>query len=173
MFVIPTTDPAQKAQFEQWMHDYETDILRICYLYLGNRVLAEDAMQDTFFKAWRNMKQFKFRSSVKTWLTRIAVNTCRDYIRSAWWRREQPASDSEIEVRQVTTVSSESQELFFEVMRLPSKYREVIVLRYYQNITTKETAAILGISRMTLARRLKKAYLLLRQQLDGGYEHDK
>lgn len=60
---------AQEARFEQLMRDYETEVLRLCFLYLMDRSLAEDAMQDNFTKVWRHLERFERRNdcSIKTW----------------------------------------------------------------------------------------------------------
>ena len=77
-------DSAQEREqaFEQLVMQYQTMLLRTCYLYLGEKTLAEDAVQDTFLKAYRNWDAFRGDSSRRTWLMKIAVNTCRD-LRSA------------------------------------------------------------------------------------------
>ena len=74
---------ARAAVFEAWMRAWEDDVLRLCYLYLADRALAEDALQDTFTKVWRGMEGFQRRNgcSARTWIMRIAVNTCRIYQR--------------------------------------------------------------------------------------------
>ena len=69
-------------RIEELIDLYGDAILRLCILYLGDRQLAEDAFQETFLKAWEKWDGFRGESSVKTWLTRIAVNTCRDMLRS-------------------------------------------------------------------------------------------
>ena len=71
---------------EEMIARYGDDILRLCLLYLGDRQLAEDAFQETFVKAWKGRDAFRGESSEKTWLSRIAVNTCRDMLRSGWFR---------------------------------------------------------------------------------------
>ena len=80
-------------RIEELIDLYGDGILRLCILYLGDRQLAEDAFQETLIKAWKKWDGFRGESSVKTWLTRIAVNTCRDMLRSGWFRtmrRSQP-----------------------------------------------------------------------------------
>jgi RNA polymerase sigma-70 factor (ECF subfamily) len=80
-------------RIEELIDLYGDGILRLCILYLGDRHLAEDAFQETFVKAWKKRDDFRGDSSVKTWLTRIAINTCRDLLRSGWFRtmrRSQP-----------------------------------------------------------------------------------
>ena len=77
----------REAKFEQLMRQYENAVLRTCFLYLSDRALAEDAAQDTFMKVWRNMEKFEHRNncSEKTWIMRIAINTAKDYRRTAWF----------------------------------------------------------------------------------------
>lgn len=72
---------------EALMRQHEDSILRLCLVYLQDYHLAEDAMQGTFLKAYRGYDRFKGDSSLYTWLTRIAIYTCRDEHRSAWHRR--------------------------------------------------------------------------------------
>ena len=66
--------------------EYEVILLRTCYMYLHDKALAEDATQETFLKAYKALDSFRGESSEKTWLMRIAMNTCRDMKRSAWFR---------------------------------------------------------------------------------------
>ena len=65
---------------------YQAQLLRLCYLVLHDTMLAEDAVQETFLKAYRAMGRFRGDCQEKTWLMRIAINTCRDMRRSAWLR---------------------------------------------------------------------------------------
>lgn len=151
-------------QLREWISRYSDDVLRTCFVLLSDRTLAEDAMQDTFMKAWKAMSQFEGRenASPKTWLMRIAVNTCKDYLRSGWFRRRKQTCALEEIPPALTPVSQDSRELFLDVLRLPEKYKSAILLYYYQELTTEEVAKALGISRPTLNRRLQKAYSLLR-----------
>lgn len=115
---IPNASGVQRL--EGWIAVYGTGILRICYLYLRDAALAQDAMQDTFVKAWRKMDTFEGRngSSEKTWLTHIAINTCRDYRRSRWLRfvdMRQSIEELPLPVHQVTP---EERELFQSVLAL-------------------------------------------------------
>ena len=71
---------------ERWINDYGDDLLRVCALNLGDASQAEDALQDALLKAFRAYGSFQHLSSEKTWLTRIAINVCRDMQRSRWAR---------------------------------------------------------------------------------------
>lgn len=71
---------------EQAMARWEVPLLRTCYLLLKDTALAEDALQETFIKAWRSYGNYRGEASEKTWLMRIAVNSCRDMLRGRWFR---------------------------------------------------------------------------------------
>lgn len=66
---------------EQLYYEYATAIQRLCFLYLGNIVASEDALQETFIKVYQKYHSFQGKSEQKTWLTRIAINTCKDMLR--------------------------------------------------------------------------------------------
>lgn len=153
----------REAGFEQLMREYETQVLRVCFLYLADRSMAEDATQDAFTKVWLNMDRFERRNdcSVRTWIMRIAVNTCKDYMRSRWFRHRGVTRSLETLPPALTPVSQDSRQLFLDVLELPEKYKSAILLHYYQGMTREETAKALGISRPTLNQRLKKAHALL------------
>ncbi|MGI6688904.1 MAG: sigma-70 family RNA polymerase sigma factor [Christensenellales bacterium] len=155
---------AQKEQkLEAWLTAYGDAVLRMCFVYLSDRTLAEDALQDTFLKVWRRMDSFEGRNeaSAKTWIMRIAINTCKDYRRSAWFRHVDMAKAIEDMPLSAPDTTDESRALFMDVMRLPDKLKQVILLYYFHNLTMAETAEALGISRQAVQYRLNKAYQLL------------
>ena len=80
------TEPMRAWTAETLIDAYGDELLRLCLLYLGDRQLAEDAFQETMVKAWRALPGFRGESGAKTWLFHIAVNTCRDMLRTGWMR---------------------------------------------------------------------------------------
>ena len=75
-----------EENLERLMNDYGDSILRMCYLYLKDYHLAEDAAQDTFIKVIKSYDSFHNKSSEKTWITRIAINCCKNIMRTQWFR---------------------------------------------------------------------------------------
>ncbi len=146
--------------FDEIMKSYENDVLRLCFVYLADYGMAEDAAQDTFLKVWKNLKGFEARNgaSLKTWIFRIAIHTCINYRRSAWFRHvDYTKALEDIPCSQ----NPQDNLLLLDVMRLPNKLKEPILLYYWQNLSARDTAEILRISRATLFRRLQKAYQAL------------
>jgi len=154
----------------EWLEAYGDLINRTCCLILGDRALAEDAAQETFLRAWKSMDKFKGNASPKTWLTRIAINVCRNTCRTGWFRRfDRSVTPEELPL----PAPDEDRTLFLTVQQLPEKYKQVVILRYYQGMSLEEAGQALGISRSAAHHRLQKALNLLRLDFDEGRdEHD-
>lgn len=168
MEVVKGPDSREEEKISRLIKTYEKDLLRLCCVMLKDSVMAEDAVQETFIKAYRNLRAFRGDSSEKTWLIRIAINVCRDMRRTVWFRnigRTVSLSEAELAKKQEPSVSSA---LIGEIMRLPEKYKEVILLHYYEGLTQSEVAGILRVSSPTVHRRLIKARALLKELLEGG-----
>lgn len=155
---------------EELMDSFGGDILRLCLLYLGDRQLAEDAFQETFVKAWRQMDSFRGESSMKTWLSRIAVNTCRDTLRSGWFRLMKKSEPVESLFDLAAPQKEETANVRDAVLVLPGKYREVIVLYYDQGMNTREIADALHLPINSVSTRLRRARLLLKEMLKEDVE---
>ena len=164
------TEHTKDDTLSEWLEQYGDLINRTCCLILGDYSLAEDATQETFLRAWKSMARFKGDASPRTWLTKIAINVCRNIRRTAWFRRlDRSVTPEELPL----SVPHEDRTLFLTVQQLPDKHRQIIVLRYYQGMSLDEAARTLGISRSTAHHRLQKALQALRIDLDEGRdEHD-
>ena len=86
MEAVKDPDSLRDQTIEKLILQYQTPLLRLCYVQLQDQALAEDAVQETFLKAYKGFASFRGDSSEKTWLTRIAVNTCRDFQRGGWFK---------------------------------------------------------------------------------------
>ena len=172
--LVPGASESPEEKLERWMKEYGDAVLHTCFVCLSDAHLAEDAMQDTFVKAWRSMKRFVNRGggSEKAWLMRIAVNTCRDYRRSIWFRRINLHGEMDRLPPAAIAVSDEERETFLDVMRLPENLRQVILMRYDQNMTIREMGEALGLTASSVHHRLKKAEKALRMTLEGRDGHE-
>lgn len=159
-------------EIEELIDLYGDDVFRLCLSYLGDRQLAEDAFQETFLKAWKAREHFRGESSEKTWLASIAVNTCRDMLRSGWFRmrRKSAPIDELLDLAAEAPAAAEDSPVRAAVLALPGKYREVIVLYYDQNMKLKEIAQLLRLSVNTVSTRLNRARKLLQKALKGEIE---
>lgn len=147
----------REARLNRMMLTHEKDVLRLCLMYLHDVQLAQDAVQETFLKAYRNLGGFRGEASEKTWLMRIAVNTCRDMRRGGWFRHVDTAVCLDDLPLPVAPPSAEHIALTSAIMGLKDKHREVVLLHCDQGLTIRDTAKALGITAPAVMNRLKRA----------------
>lgn len=153
--------------------EYQGMLLRLCYISLRDVELARDATQETFLKAYRRMDSFSGRCSEKTWLSRIATNTCRSMQRSAWYRHtERRITPEELPLAAEMACTEDEMDVMCSIMMLPEKLKEVVLLHYWQDISVSEMARTLGIAHASVSGRLKRARERLRGLLDGRDFHE-
>ena len=157
-------DADARVRLEKMMEQYGTDLLRLCTMVLRDPELARDAVQETFLKVYRAMDQYRGDASDKTYLTAIAMNVCRDTLKSAWFRHRSPVALDQLP-EEASDFQMPDDTVLSEVMRLPMKYREVVLLRFYQDLKLGEIAEALGISVGKVRRRLSSAGDILRERL--------
>lgn len=167
MSVVKGPDKAKEERLCGLMERYEKQLLRLCCVYLRDASAAEDAVQESFFRAYRAMDGFRGESSEKTWLYSIAMNVCRDMRRATWYRYVDRRIDFDRLPQAVEPVSDVSIALMTEVMRLPHKYMEAVWLYYYEDLNLSEVGALLGITPAAVGYRLDRARKLLRRALKG------
>lgn len=169
MEVVKGPDSNREQMLCRLVDQYQTALLRMCYVYLHDVGLAEDAVQETFLKAYKALDTFRGESGEKTWLMRIAINTCRDMLRSAWFRHLDRRVTPDDFPETTPPPEEEDVELTLAVMQMPPKLKEIVLLYYYQDMTTTEIASALGISQSSVSFRLKRARSRLRTMLERGH----
>lgn len=167
MAIVTDPDNTEKERLSRLMEQYEKDLLRMCCVYLRDASMAEDAVQESFFKAYRALDTFKGDSSEKTWLYSIAMNVCRDMRRAAWYRYVDRRIDFDRLPIPVAPASEVSMALMSEVMRLPRKYMEVVWLHYYEDLSFREIGELLGVTVSAVSHRMTRAKHMLRSALKG------
>lgn len=165
------SDTDSREEIERLMDQYGSSLLRMSALYLKDAFLAEDAVQETFLKAYRHMKDFRGDCSYKTWLTGICINICRDMLKSTYFRHRSRMNMDALSETPAEFCFPDST-VIGEVMRLPTKYREVVLLRYYEGMKIKEAASALKLSVGKTRTRLNKANEILRGRLKEWYEDE-
>lgn len=162
----------EAARLQRLVSAYQPELLRVCYFYLKDRVLAEDAVQETFVRVWRKLGSYHEDGREKAWIYRIAINCCRDTQRTGWFRRMLPTGQPQLFPEENVVVPEDTIALNMAIHDLPLRLREVILLYYYQNFTSTEIAEILGISQPAVSERLKRARRQLREALREDIFHE-
>lgn len=158
---------------ETIIRKYGNDVLRTAFMYVKDSHLAEDIFQDVFIKVNQKLSTFQGNSSIKTWIIRIAINTSKDYLKSAWNKKVEPMTEYHENTlagkNDYTAVEQQDENLLIRqtVMKLPDKYKDVVVCVYFQDMTISEAAAILQIAEGTAKSRLSRAKAKMKLYLEG------
>ena len=173
-----------RAEFAKLVDAYSAPIYRLGLRMLGNEQDAEDVLQNTFISALTHLSTFEGRSSILTWLYRIAVNESLMILRRGKPEVNIDDVDSSDEndvarptqfvdwgaLPEVELLSSEGkQALDNAIQNLPENLRMVFLLRDIQDLSIKDTADALNLSEANVKVRLLRARLVLREQLSYYY----
>lgn len=169
-----------EKEIERLMDCYGNDVLRIAYMYLKDKHLAEDVYQEVFIKVYKNFNKFRKDSSEKTWIMSITMNACKDMLRISWFKKVSIFKDVEEDLllKPCENVDDsiinkvQNEELLKAVMNLPSKYKEPLILFYYEELSTVDISRILKIPEGTARSRLYRAREMLRSNIDGKIEYE-
>lgn len=167
MEAVKEPDCSREEAMNRMVNIWQLPLLRLCYIQLRDQSMAEDAVQETFLKAFRSWDAFRGDCGEKTWLTRIAVNTCRDMQRGGWFRHTDRRVTPDMLPEAIVPPAEDHQDLTLAVMNLPRKYREAIMLYYYQDMDTLEIGKALGIAQSSVSNRLRRGREMLRKTLEG------
>ena len=109
----------KEERIERMVLKYQSPLLKLCYAYLQDEEMAKDAVQETFMKAYRNLENFREEASEKTWLSRIAINACKDLRRSNWFRHVDRSISLDRLPEPVDPVEPKDESLTLEMIKLP------------------------------------------------------
>ena len=143
---------------------YADTVRRICFMYLKNHSDVEDIFQDVFLKYILYEHSFESDAHEKAWLIRVAINTCKDELKSFFRKKVHSIEDVTPEL---CCIQENDQELLDHISRLPPKYKNVIYLFYYEGYTAVEIAKILKKNDNTIYTWLSRAREKLKKELGG------
>ena len=172
------------AAFDQMVVKHKDKLFNMVYWFLGDYQEANDCSQDIFIKVFKSIKKFRSESSFSTWLYRIAINTCKNRLKSSAYRwkkktvpLENPESseDGNLSYKIQNNSPSPANELEKKerlmmiqkaINALPQEQNRVIVLRDIQGLSYQEISDITGLNLGTVKSRLARARLALRNKLN-------
>ncbi|MBQ1786723.1 MAG: sigma-70 family RNA polymerase sigma factor, partial [Turicibacter sp.] len=167
---LSTHEPVDTV-VERLIEQYGQEVYKIAYFYMKETQLAEDVFQEVFYKVIKNYHKFNHQSSEKTWLIRITINTCKDMLRTSWIKRVTTFGvwqDSEHEYEKPYDIEKKetNKELYELIQQLPQKYKEILLLFYYKDLTYEEISEILQIPEGTVRSRLSRAREKLKKMMN-------
>jgi RNA polymerase sigma factor (sigma-70 family) len=158
---------------EEIMIKYGSELVGLAFHYIKEKEAAKDVVQEVFIKCYENLGAFRYESSIKTWLYRITINKSKDYLRS-WNYKKVYIKDylgssikSLLPSPEEKVLNQEKQEAIKEIIfSLPTKYREVIYLYYYQSLTINEISELTENNINTIKTRLVRAKTRLKIRME-------
>jgi len=175
-----------RSAFDKLVMRHQDKVFNLCYRLLGDYEDASDCAQEAFVKVYRSLKDFRFGSSFSTWLYAVAVNTCKNKLKSAEYRRRKrmipiddppEVSDGGKTVREIEDpspsplaqlVDKERERLLQSAIDdLPPDARTVVVLRDVEGLSYEEIVRVTGHNVGTLKSKLARARQQLREELQG------
>ena len=142
---------------------YSDMVYRLAVSQVKNRNDADDVFQEVFFRYIRTKQSFVSEEHRKAWLIRVTLNCCKNIFNSVWTKRTVPLQD---------TFSFEMEEeggLFRELQKLPMKYRAVLHLFYFEDMSIDEICTVLGKKQSAVKMRLSRARKMLKELLTEDY----
>lgn len=174
----------ENRAFDMLVMKYKNMIFNLCFRILNDYEDANDCSQETFIKVFKNLKKFKFKSSLSTWIYRIAVNTCKNKLNSLEFRLKKNRvklndATAEYQIDNVIladntykpddkAVKNEMGKIVLETInKLPELQKIIIVLRDIENKSYDEICLITGLKLGTLKSKLSRAREKLKKLLEG------
>lgn len=147
---------------ETVVHKYIDTVYRLALSQTRSKDYAEDVVQEVFLRFLQSDKQFNDEEHIKAWLIRVTINCSKKIFTAAWFKKTVPLSD------ELSFETPEQSDAYYAVCDLPKKYRTVIYLYYYEEMSIKELSEMLKISEGAIKSQLHRGRELLRKALKGG-----
>ena len=145
---------------------YSSIILRVCFTYSLGRADAQDVCQNIFLKLLQIDRQFDTEGETRAFILRMAINECKDILKSGWRRRSVPLD--ELIEGEIPFLPAEDTGVLAAVQRLSVKHREAIYLYYYEGYNAEEIATMVRAKPAAVRQRLARARAKLKQELEGS-----
>jgi len=161
---VPNNTIRTNGELIQLYNRHVDTVYRVCFMYMKNRYDTEDMVQNTFIKLLKDQTRFESQEHEKAWLIKTASNLCKDHFRH-WWNKTVAIdhADDVIKEEAEYTVS----DILEKVLALPSKYKTVVYMYYYEGYTTVEIAKILNKNESTVRSHLRTGRNLLKIKQEG------
>ncbi len=148
------------------LEKYSKMLIKLAFTYVKNMADAEDITQDVFVSLIKRGNSFENEEHEKAWLIRVTINNCKNQLKSSWNKLKVPLEED------ISYMPKEGSDVLAMVLDLPSKYRTVIHLHYYENYSINEIAGILRKKPATIGTWLARGRNLLKSKLIGGFEYE-
>lgn len=151
------------GNLDELLEVYGDMVYRVALQNMGNIADAQDVAQDVFLRILKRQPQFTSKTHEKAWILRVTINICKDY-----WKYQRLRTTVELKDNLAGSKETADFGLLYEVMQLPEKYRNVIYLFYYEELSVAMIADILQKKEATILTWLHRARKQLKNRLEEG-----
>ena len=169
----------QEALLEQKIASYLPTLYKIAFLQLKSEADAEDIVQEVFCQFIKTSKVFESEEHERAWLIKVTLNACKKIWRSAWYRYKAPlpegdygVTDPALQPEDECIYMEDKAQLMKAIWALPDKYRDVIHLFYYEELSIKEIAVIVERQESTITSQLTRGRNILKKRLKEEYRFE-
>lgn len=153
--------------FKQNMTEkYFDTVYRLALTQTQDKNRADDVLQEVFLRFLKSDKEFENEDHVKAWLIRVTINCSKNVFSDLWFKRTVPLSED------ITFDMPEKTDIYFAVAKLPAKYRTVIHLFYYEDLSINQISKYLKIKETTVKSQLHRGREMLKSLLGGRSEYE-
>ena len=157
-----------EQEFNKKYQMYKNMIYNIAYTYARNVADADDITQDVFMKYLNSDEVFQTLDNEKFWLIRVTINTCKSYLKKYWKKNVYLDDDyiNRLPSDRENSNDKTNDDIFEYVFTLPQKYKTVIILFYYENLSINDISKTLKITESNVKKRLERARNILREKVN-------
>lgn len=155
-----------RQEYEQITTLYLDTVYRVALNGCRTHADAEDVTQNTFIKLWQSQEYFEDLEYARKWLIRVAVNECHSLWRTPWMKKTAYLEDTK---KEPSFSIGERSELYYAVLELPVKYRQIVHLYYFEEYSVKEIAELMKLTETAVQTRLLRARQKLKEALKGAW----
>lgn len=149
---------------EELTKKYFPMIYKLALNQTKNRENADDVVQEVFLRYIQKDIDFQSEEHVKAWLLRVTINCSKNVFTNAWFKKTEGLSED------IIFETPERSDVYYATLELPQKYRAVIHLFYYEDMSVADISKCLGVKEATVKSQLHRAREMLRTKLKGGYD---
>ena len=150
-----------QSQIEAIIYEYSETVYRLAYSQTHSKSDADDIYQEVFLRYIKKRPNFENKTHEKAWFIRVTINCCKKMWSSAWFRKVVPITED------IPFIPEEYHDLHRQLEKLPKKYRIVMHLYYYEDMSSEEIASMLSLKPSTVRTQLTRGRNQLREILKG------
>lgn len=153
---------------EKMIEKYFDIVYRLALSQMQDKHRADDVLQEVFLRYIKTDKVFESEEHLKAWFIRVTVNCCKSIYLSSWFKRTVPLTEDP----NLSFEIPEQNDVYFAVAKLPQKYKAVIHLFYYEDLSVKQIAKYLDIKESTVKSQLHRGREMLKTMLNEESDYE-